>query len=50
MKYKQRASAADALEKLAGKQLKDFPNQAVSCCCFLCLWNCSSLPSYKIAM
>ena len=31
VKFKARASAAEALEKLAGKQLKDFPNQAVRC-------------------
>ena len=37
MKYKARASAAAALENLAGKQLKDFPNQAVRRRSLLCL-------------
>ncbi len=29
VKFKTRAAAADALEKLAGKQLADFPGQNV---------------------
>ena len=29
VKYRTRAAAGDALEKLAGKQLKDFPGQIV---------------------